>query len=184
MKRIDARTRDAWRKWLAENHLKETSVELLVHKKHTGKPSLSHQEAMHDAICFGWIDTTLKRIDDDTFVRRFARRTDKSKWSDNTLRYAKELLFEGKMAPEGIRRYTEGLAKPTHDHGIPKNPRMPSDLTNALRGAGLLAQFKAFSPSVRRTYLRWLMRAKQEATREKRVQSIVSATREKRSRIG
>ncbi|MEK6858887.1 MAG: YdeI/OmpD-associated family protein [Nanoarchaeota archaeon] len=183
MKRIEANTRDAWRLWLSDNHLKETRVELLVYKKHTGRPSLSHQEAMHDAICFGWIDTILKRIDEDTYVRRFARRTDTSKWSDNTLRYAKQLLSEGKMAPEGIRRYKEGLSKPTHDHGIPKNPQIPSSLKRALEQEGLLKQFQAFSPSVRRTYLRWLARAKQVETQHKRIERIVSHTREKRTRL-
>lgn len=183
MKRIEAGTHDAWRKWLAENHLKETSVELLVHKKHTGKPSLSHQEAMHDAICFGWIDTTLKRLDEDTFVRRFARRTDKSKWSDNTLRYAKQLLAEGKMAPEGIKRYKEGLTRPTHDHGIPKDPGIPLVLKQALEGEGLFNKFKSFSPSVRRTYLRWLLRAKQEETKKKRIRQIVVHTRENKKQI-
>lgn len=180
MKRIEAGTHEAWRKWLAKHHLTETRVELLVHKKHTGKPSLSHNEAMCDAICFGWIDTTLKRIDENTFVRRFARRTDKSKWSDNTLRYAKQLLAEGKMSPEGIKRYKEGLSRPTHDHGIPKNPDMDSELKAALEKKKALNAFETFSPSVKRMYLRWLAQAKQAETRTKRIGKIVTNTIQKK----
>lgn len=174
MERIDARDQRMWRTWLAKHHLKETSVELLVYKKHTGKPSMSHREAMEEAICFGWIDTTLKRLDHDTFVRRFARRTDKSKWSDNTLSYAKRLLAEGRMTPEGVKRYREGKSRPTHDHGIPKNPRVPSDLKQALETKNAHKQFTAFPKSARRMFLRWLAYAKQPATRQKRIDSIVT----------
>jgi len=87
---------------------------------------------MHEAICFGWIDTTVKRLDDGKYTIRFAKRTDKSKWSDNTLKYGKQLLKEGKMSPLGIQRYKEGLDKPTHDHGIPKDPPIPNDLKKEL----------------------------------------------------
>lgn len=164
----------SWRAWLAKHHLQEKSIAVMRYKKHTGKPSPSHQELMHAAICFGWIDTTVKRLDADRYLVRFARRTDASKWSDNTLRYAKQLLAEGKMSPEGIKRYNEGLTRPTLDHGIPKNPRMPSDLKRELAQKGALAQFEAFPPSARRMYLRWLAYAKQETTRTKRKEQIIA----------
>ena len=76
---------------------------------------------MEEAICFGWIDTTIKRLDEDTYLRHFSRRNKNSKWSDNTLGYAKQLIKEKKMTPIGLEFYKEGLKKPTHDHGIPKN---------------------------------------------------------------
>src|ERR1051325_4388110 len=91
-------TRQKWRNWLEQNHQKTTKIALLLYKKHTGKPSLSHRESMEEAICFGWIDTTIKRLDEDRYLRRFSRRTSKSKWSENTLSYAKALLTAGKMA--------------------------------------------------------------------------------------
>lgn len=179
MKRIYARNTQEWRHWLAHHHLNEKSVELLAYKKHTKKPSLTHREAMEEAICFGWIDTTLKRIDEDTYVRRFARRTNKSKWSTNTLSYGKRLLAEGKMVAEGEKRYREGLARPTHDHGIAKNPDMPEDLKHALQEHGLAwKHFEAFPPSSRRMYLRWLEHAKLPETRKKRIVSIVDRARD------
>ncbi len=167
-----------WRAWLKKHHLKEKYIAIIRYKKHTGKPSPSHHELMREAICFGWIDTTVKRIDDEKYKVRFARRNDKSKWSDNTLRYAKELLAEGKMSPEGIKRYEEGKSRPTHDHGIPKDPKVPGDLKKALAQDNKAREgFDAFPPSSRRMYLRWMERAKLPETRVKRIQSIVTRAR-------
>jgi len=83
---VYAGTRKEWRQWLRLNHKKETRVNLVKFKKHTGKPSLNNKESMEEAICFGWIDTTIKRIDDERYQQSFAKRTDKSRWSNNTLR--------------------------------------------------------------------------------------------------
>ena len=178
-----ARNRSEWRAWLQKNHDNESKIALLKYKKHTGKPSLSHKESMEEAICFGWIDTTIKRIDDDTYIRRFARRTDKSKWSDNTLRYAKELIANGRMTPAGLIRYKEGLSRPTHDYGIPKDPDVPLDLKKALKSQGVWEKFESVAPSVRRMHLRWILRAKQSETRKKRIAAVVSFT-EKNKKLG
>lgn len=179
-KHIDARDRKTWRAWLEKNHLKETRIALLVHKKHTGKPSMTHKESMEEAICFGWIDTTLKRIDHDTFIRRFARRTDKSNWSTNTLSYAKALVKESKMTPEGMRRYKEGLKKQPLDQGRVKNPSPPEDLITALKkDPATQHNFETLAPSYKRTYLYWLERAKRPETRAKRIASIITRMRTK-----
>jgi uncharacterized protein YdeI (YjbR/CyaY-like superfamily) len=84
-----AKNRNDFRKWLEENHDKEKKVAVIINKKHTGIPSPSHRELMEEAICFGWIDTTIKRLDNDQYIRYFAKRNKNSKWSDNTLSYAK-----------------------------------------------------------------------------------------------
>ena len=101
---INISSRKQWRNWLEKNHAKESKVSIILHKKHTGKPSITHKESMEEAICFGWIDTTLKRLDEDTYQRTFVKRNDKSKWSQNTLRYGKELIKEGLMTNAGLKR--------------------------------------------------------------------------------
>jgi len=165
-----------FRRWLVKSHKKENKVAVVVHKKHTGKPFPTHRELIEEAICFGWIDTTIKRLDEDTFVRHFSRRTDKSKWSDNTLSYAKRLAKEGKMSGEGMRFYALGKAKPTHDHGIPKNPDMPIELKKVLaKNVKAKRAFEAFPPSTKRTLYRWILRGKQAPTREKRVKQIIAS---------
>ena len=129
---ITALKRENFRNWLKKNHSKEKKVAVIVHKKHTGKTSPSHKELMEEAICFGWIDTTVNRLDEERYIRHFSRRNKNSKWSDNTQRYAKDLIKRKLMTPIGLKYYKEGLSRPTHDHGIPKNPEMPEDLKTAL----------------------------------------------------
>lgn len=171
-------TRSSWRKWLRKNHLSRKKVGVIVYKKHTGKPSPGHRELMEEAICFGWIDTTVKRLDHERYLRYFSRRTDKSKWSRNTLGYAKDLMKNGRMSKEGIRRYKEGLSRKTHDHGIPDNPNVPSYLMVEIKkNKKAKDNFLKIAPSYRRTLLRWLLRAKLEETKKKRMKSIVRALR-------
>lgn len=165
-----------WRSWLEKNHEKEKKVAILAYKKHTGKPSLTHKEAMHEAICFGWIDTTLKSLDENKYIRNFAKRSKNSKWSNNTLSYAKQLIKEKRMAPAGLAAYKAGLKKPTHDHGIPKNPNTPEDLIRELEKNKAKEKFNSLAPSYKRTYLRWLYRAKRPETRIKRINAIVNQT--------
>jgi uncharacterized protein YdeI (YjbR/CyaY-like superfamily) len=102
-----------FRKWLRKNHDTEKKVFLIVNKKHTGKKFPSHRELVDEAICYGWIDTTIKRLDENRFIRTFCRRTKNSRWSDNTLSYGKQLIKDGKMTSHGLKFYLEGLRKST-----------------------------------------------------------------------
>jgi uncharacterized protein YdeI (YjbR/CyaY-like superfamily) len=178
METITALDRNDFRKWLVNNHNKEIKVAVKVYKKHTGKPSPSHRELMEEAICFGWIDTTIKRFDEDLYIRNFCKRNKNSRWSDNTLSYGKDLIERKKMTPTGLKFYKEGLSKPTQDHGIPKNPSIPIELKNALAKDKVARDnFDSFSASIKRTFYRWLLRGKLEATRSKRIKSIVEKAR-------
>jgi uncharacterized protein YdeI (YjbR/CyaY-like superfamily) len=161
-------------KWLQKNHDKEKKIGLVLHKKHTGKPTVSHLDLMKEAICFGWIDTTIRRIDESKFIRFFNRRSKNSRWSYNTLGYGKQLIKEKRMTPHGLAFYKEGLKKHPHDHGIPKDPEIPEDLKKELiKNKKAELKFNSISPSARRTYLRWLFRAKMPQTRKKRIDSII-----------
>jgi uncharacterized protein YdeI (YjbR/CyaY-like superfamily) len=108
---INIFTSEDFRKWLEKNYKKENVVCLVVHKKHTGKPFPSHRELIEEAICFGWIDTTIKRLDEDKFIRKFCSRTKNSKWSENTLSYARKLIKQKRMTDRGLKFYKEGLKK-------------------------------------------------------------------------
>lgn len=176
MPKITVYSAREFRAWLAKNHTKESKLVVVVHKRHTGKGAPTHREMIEEAICFGWIDTTIKRLDEDTFLRHFSRRNEKSKWSDNTLSYAARLVKEGKMSPEGLRFYELGKAKPTHDHGLPKNPDMPEELKKALaKNAKAKSIVRAYPPSTKRMLFRWILRGKQKETREKRVKQIITS---------
>lgn len=163
-----------FRKWLNKNHIKENCVIVILHKKHTGKMKTNAAELMKEAICFGWIDTTAKRLDEDRYCIKYKKRTKNSTWSYNTLGYAKELLREGKMSDEGIKWYHEGLKKKPHDFGLEKNPEMPEDLKKELeKNKKLKEKFEKLAPSMKRVYYRWLLRAKMPETKKKRIGLIL-----------
>ena len=174
MKTITTFKRDDFRKWLMNNHDKENKVSVTLYKKHTGKLAPSHRDLMEEAICFGWIDTTVKRLDEDRYIRNFSKRNKNSKWSDNTLQYAKELIKQRKMTSIGLKFYKEGLKRPTHDAGIPKNPDIPVELKIALnKEKNAKENFENFSNSTKRMFYRWILSGKREETRAKRIKLIV-----------
>jgi uncharacterized protein YdeI (YjbR/CyaY-like superfamily) len=163
-----------WRNWLEKNHLKEDKVVMIKYKKHTGKPIINAAAAMREAICFGWIDTTAKRVDDERYSQVYVKRNQNGRWSINTLKYGKELLKAGKMSPFGIKMYEEGLKKKPHDYGIPKNPDMPLNLKKALdKNPKAKAFFDKLAPSTKKTYYRWILHTRMEETRLRRIHEIV-----------
>jgi uncharacterized protein YdeI (YjbR/CyaY-like superfamily) len=175
-KSVYAKDRKEWRDWLKKNHKKENKVFLIKYKKHTGKPSITHKESMQDAICFGWIDTTVKRIDDERYGNHFAKRTKNSRWSNNTLRYARDLEKQGKMSAFGMKMYREGLKKPVIDHGLPRNPETPKDLIKALGKSS--EKFNKLAPSYKRYYIYWIENAKRPETRKKRIKIVTQQAKE------
>ena len=175
MKEICPKDSNEWRAWLEKNHLKEERVLLIKYKKHTGRPIINNLEAMKQAICFGWIDTTAKRIDEDRYSQTFVKRNKNSKWSYNTLSYGKELLEKGLMSPHGIKMYKEGLAKKPHDFGLPKNPRMPRDMKKSLEKIDKLKGFLKLAPSMKKMHYRAYLRAKRPETKEKFILKLASS---------
>jgi len=174
MRTVELFTKKEFRTWLKKHHKKESKVAVIIHKKHTSKPFPTHRELIEEAICFGWIDTTVNRLDEDRYIRHFSKRNKNSKWSNNTIRYAKELVKQKKMMPQGMKYYKEGLAKPTHDHGIPMKPSMPSELKKELnKNKKAKSNFEKYPPSTKIMFYRWILRGKREETRAKRIKIIV-----------
>ena len=184
VKEIIAFKKEDFRKWLEKNYNKEKRISVVLYKRHTGKDAPTHRELMEEAICFGWIDTTIKRFDEERYIRNFSKRNKNSKWSDNTLSYGKQLIKEGRMTPEGLKYYKEGLSRPTHDHGIPKNPDMPEELKEALLKDEIAKEkFENFTPSARRMIYRWFLSAKLPETRKKRIKIILDSAKEGKKNI-
>ena len=178
-KTIRAPTRKAWRAWLRRHHASEREVKILVDKVHTGKPSMSHRESLEEAICWGWVDTTVKRVDEDTYTRMFRRRTSAARWSKATQGYARDMIDRGLMRPFGLKRYEEGLNKPVLDHGLPKDPPTPAALTKQLsRSKKALAFWKALAPSYRRYAVYMVERAKRPETKRKWIERIYANCRD------
>src|SRR5437016_14683221 len=104
LKTFNAQTLKHWRKWLADHHDSESEIWLVFYKQHTGRASIDYLDAIDEALCFGWIDSLIKRLDEDRYARKFTPRKPDSKWSTiNRQRYAK-LKAAGLLAAPGLAR--------------------------------------------------------------------------------
>src|SRR6266496_294518 len=102
LKTVEAQTLAKWRAWLAKHHDSESEVWLIFHKRHTGVASIDYQDALDEALCFGWVDSLIKRLDDRRYARKFTPRIADSRWSAiNRKRYA-QLKATGRLTPAGL----------------------------------------------------------------------------------
>jgi len=173
MKTFLARSADQWRQWLTEHHDSESEVWLIFHKLDTGVTSIDYKDALDEALCFGWVDSLVKRLDERRYARKFTPRKADSRWSTiNRKRYA-ALKAAGRLKPSGINR------APT-DRNSERPPRfkMPSTLPAYIQTAlrkhpAALRTFEALAPSHRRRYVGWIETAKLEETKARRLKEAI-----------
>lgn len=171
MKTLYARDRSAWRKWLEDNHHGEKQIWLIYYKKHTGKPSIPYEDAVEEAICFGWIDTTIKRLDDERYAQKFTRRKKGSKWNQRNIERAGKMIREGKMTAQGLKKFNERVE---YDKVV-ETLEIPPDMEEALKINKIAwTNFINFAPSYRRMYIYYVTIAKREKTRNRRIERVVS----------
>jgi uncharacterized protein YdeI (YjbR/CyaY-like superfamily) len=165
-----------WRAWLAKHHATETEIWLIFYKQHTGRPRIPYDDAVEEALCFGWIDSIVKRIDDEKFAQKFTPRRAGSNWSASNLARIKRLVKEGKMAPAGLAKIDgaflrEKAPPPRRKADLPV-PRFMMQALKANRKAW--ENFQKLAPSYRRMYIGWIMHAKKQETRERRLKEAVT----------
>ena len=174
MKTFDARTRERWRGWLETHHASESEVWLIFHKKHTGKPSVTYDDAVDEALCYGWIDSLIKRIDDNRYARKFTPRKADSTWSTANVERYTALEAAKRLAAPGIARSPRG--RPVVD--APKHATIPAYIEKALKqDARAWKFFESLAPSHRRLYLAWIDSAKREETRQHRLRQAIDKLR-------
>ena len=167
-------TRQEWRDWLARNHDKESVIWLIYYKKHTGKPSLPYNDAVEEALCFGWIDSLVKRLDKERYMQKFTPRKPKSTWSNANVTRVKNLIREGKMTKKGLALYEYAkengmLPDPSRERG-PAEPDVPDWFVEALESnPPARDHFYRLAPSHRRNYVAWILDAKKAETRLRRL---------------
>lgn len=169
--------RDDWRRWLKRNHSSQKEVWLIYYKKHTRKPSIPYEDSVEEALCFGWIDSILKRIDDEKFARKFTPRNEKSNWSELNKKRARKMIKQGRMTQTGLAKFKQaGKQKDEEAKDKPAGKRVviPPDLKKALAAnKKALQNFTNFAPGYRRLYIGWITDAKRKETREKRIKQTV-----------
>jgi uncharacterized protein YdeI (YjbR/CyaY-like superfamily) len=174
MKTFSPKTVDQWRQWLAEHHDSESEVWLVFHKLHTGVASIDYKDALDEALCFGWVDSLVKRLDDQRYARKFTPRRADSRWSSiNRKRYA-ALKARGRLKPAGINR-----APTDRTYGpLPARYKVPSKIPPYIQIAlkkhpRALRYFETLAPSHRRRYLGWIESAKHDETKARRLKEVI-----------
>jgi len=174
--------RAAWRAWLEDHHADRDHIWLELLKKGVPEPSVSYEAAVEEALCFGWIDGQLRRIDDRSHVIRFTPRRPGSVWSESNKRRVERLTAEGRMTDAGLAVVERARERGDWDQA-PSNEQLdevPDDLELALAEDPAAADgYAAMPPSARRNYVHWIVSAKRAGTRERRVAEVT-----RRSRLG
>jgi uncharacterized protein YdeI (YjbR/CyaY-like superfamily) len=174
MKTFLAKSVANWRDWLAKHHECESEVWLVFHNKHSGVASIDYKDALDEALCFGWVDSLVKRLEDRRYARKFTPRRADSRWSDaNRKRYA-ALKASGRLRPAGLNR------APTERSYSPKPVRlkMPSKLPPYIQTAlrnhpRAMRYFEALALSQRRRYFAWIESAKHAETKARRLREAI-----------
>ncbi len=167
---LKTRDRAQWRRWLAKNHASSPGVWLVYYKGRATVKSISYEDSLQEALCFGRIDSLIKRLDDDRYARRFTPRKPGSKWSETNRKLWTRLETEGSLRPAGL------AAAPTENRygARPGVPELPAYLMHALQGTPRAWKFfKGLARTYQRPFVVWVHTAKREATREKRLREAI-----------
>jgi uncharacterized protein YdeI (YjbR/CyaY-like superfamily) len=173
MKQLYIPDRDHWREWLAKNHCKEEKgIWLIFYKKSTNQPALEYEQAVEEALCFGWIDSIIKKINDEKYARKFTPRQNSSIWSELNKKRAAKMIKHGRMTKAGLEKI-----KSSKNTGLwDKNPRpkvpfdMPDEFAAALaKNKKAKENFNNLALTYRRHYIIWIATAKRAETKKRRI---------------
>jgi uncharacterized protein YdeI (YjbR/CyaY-like superfamily) len=176
MEQLYVKTVKEWRLWLEINHEFQDGVWLVFYKKETGKPTISYDEALDEALCYGWIDSIIKKIDESKYVRKFTKRNDESKWSEINKKKVEILIKEKRMTKFGLLKIEAAkLNGKWFEKDRPKvNFGNKDDFDLKLsKNKKALKFFSNLAPSFQKQYILWISTAKQEATKEKRIKESI-----------
>jgi len=169
-------TRKEWHSWLKKNHAREQELWLVFNKKTAGKPVLEYEDAVEEALCFGWIDSIIQKIDAESYARKFNPRRKGSNWSDVNIRRVKKLIEENKMQPAGMVHVSPELLKrkPAKQIGLTLGDTPAFILEAFSREPEALRFFNSLAPTYRKYFILWISSAKREETRQKRIAESIS----------
>lgn len=167
-------TQQQWRDWLLENHVHKEAVWLIFYKKSTKKPTISWSEAVDEALCFGWIDSVQKKLDEERSIQFFSKRKPKSTWSKINKEKVVKLMATGQMTAAGLKCIE--IAKQNGSWEILDSVEeliMPLDLETELKSKpNAMEYFMGLSKSTRKAMLQWLVMAKRPETRQNRISEM------------
>jgi len=164
------KARKEWRAWLARHHTSSPGIWFVFYKGHTGQKSIAYEDMVREALCFGWIDSLIKRIDDDRYAMKVTPRKPTSKWSNLNRKRWNELKAAGLLTAAGL------AAAPTTNTYAPKPkiPELPGYIAKAFReNTKAWEFFKELAPTQRRYFVLWIHIPTRPETREKRIRESI-----------
>ncbi len=172
---LEVRSRAEWRRWLQRNHAASPGVWFIFHKVHTGRRTVSYDEAVEEALCFGWIDSIARRLDDERYLQKFSPRRPESRWSESNLVRVKRLIAAGLMTPAGMAQVEGAESRPAVAPAV--SAEVGADLRRALAKRPTAAKrFAELPPGYVRASMRWINSAKKPDTRARRIAEFVAVT--------
>src|SRR5262245_12955695 len=167
---LDVRTRRQWRQWLAKHHASSPGIWLVRYRQHTSVKAMPYEDVVREALCFGWVDSLIKRLDDDRYAIKVTPRKPTSKWSDVNRRRWNELEAAGLLAAPGL------AAAPTGNRYAPRPriPQLPAYIARAIKtNLEAWRHFQSLAPTCRRDFVVWIHTAKRPETRERRIRESI-----------
>ncbi len=176
MKQLFFATAEQWRNWLARNRNSEKGIWLIFHKKGTGNQALDYSQALDEALCFGWIDSLIKRVDDKRYARQFTPRKKTSRWSKINKKRVQHLITNGRMTAAGYAIIKD--AKTSGQWDKPDRPplaaRAPAEFQKALeKNEAARNYFEGLAASYKKQYMMWIALAKRKSTKEQRIKEAI-----------
>jgi uncharacterized protein YdeI (YjbR/CyaY-like superfamily) len=175
-----------WHAWLQVNHNSSKGIWLVFFKKESGKSSLQYEESVEEALCFGWIDSVIRKIDEESYVRKFTPRNDASKWSELNKKRVEKLIHEKRMTDAGMVKIM--IAKQNGNWDTPDKPRiqfeMPTEFQKGLESNQKAQKFfNTLTKTDKNQFITWIATAKRPETREKRIKEAIELL-EKGQKLG
>ncbi len=165
--------RSAWHHWLEENHAASSGTWLVYDKTHTGQPCISYEASVEEALCYGWIDSLIQKIDEAQYARKFTPRRTGSPWSETNKRRVSKLIAEGRMTPAGRAKIDFPLEEPLPAKGK-QELIIPEWISFGLKqNPAAWENFSNMPPSHKKRYLAWLTSAKKEETRQRNLEKAI-----------
>ncbi len=176
MKTLYAKTREEWQRWLQRNHLSEPEIWLLFFKKEVKIETINYDEPLDLALCFGWIDSLVKRIDERKYARKFTPRKPGSIWSKPNKLRMERLIKDPRMTNRGAKLFRERTSEISFEEKFKANElHFPNEFLTAIKmNERAWQNFQALSSSYKRQYRMWITGAKRDETRDRRIKEDVA----------